>query len=147
MERVENSEKTSGGLVIPLRRPIKISEVPDDKALALFDLDGTLTEPRNELLIQRFLDEVKNLGNHEARQAIGNRFKRWAEENDRGANPDYQEYLTDVGVLWAKILATNGYGLTRPELMQITEKWFEDVGRLEVKDYAGGVISVVKEKN
>jgi len=125
--------------------PPRIVDVPDDQALALFDLDGTLTTPGSELIIQKFINDVQ-IGAYSTRKELTDLFKKWKEENEKGANPDYQQYLTDVGDSWARLLAREGYNPTRPELMQITENWFEKKGKLEIKDYAGGVIDTVRER-
>jgi|GEM_PF-3718422 len=120
-------------------KPKRIAEIPRDRILAVFDADGTLTRPRNELVIQRFLTDVP-IGSGDARASLEVEFKKWSEARDKGLNPDYEHYLTQVGNGWARLLSSGGYNPKQAEIMEITERWFKQYGSLEVMDYSQEVI-------
>jgi phosphoserine phosphatase len=130
--------------LIKLGRPSDIKDIPKNKALALFDLDGTLTEPGSELLIETFLREVV-IGSTRVREELMNRFEQWSKSRRTG-NPNYEGYLRDVGNLWAKMLYEDDTGkrISRKTVVETAEKWFRSTGVRDIQEYCDPVITAMK---
>lgn len=128
---------------LDLASPTKVAELPRDQRLALFDLDGTITKPGNELLLEKFIRE-REIGASEVRKELKERFNKWSLERRYG-NPNYTQFLTDTGNLWAKLPLGSDSPMTRNEMIEITKEWYERRGKRQVMDYAESVIEVMKE--
>lgn len=121
-----------------------MDDIPKDQAIALFDLDGTLTEPGSELLIETFLrDSV--IGSTRVREELTNRFAVWNKARREGS-PNYEGYLKDVGDLWAKMLYKDDTGrrIQRPQVIKDTEIWFRETGVRDIQPYADEVLDTVR---
>jgi len=121
--------------------PLTIAQVkliPRESLLALFDLDGTLTEPGYQILMESFVREVE-MGSAVVREKLINCFDKWSEGQMR-----YENYLVEIGELWARMLSETTPKIKRSEVMQVTDKWYEDVGQKEVMEYAGHMMMDLK---
>lgn len=105
-----------------------VSKLPKDKPYGIFDLDGTLTEPGTELLMATFVRRVQ-IGDHRVREKLLQAFEDW-----KGGKKIYEPYLIEIGELWAEMLAAAK--LTRAEVLEVSEKWFDQEGRNEVMRHA-----------
>jgi len=97
---------------------------------ALFDLDGTLTEPGEQLLMETFVRQVE-IGSAEIRQKLINRFEGW-----NGDPLLYESYLQDIGKMWPRLFSEAIPKISQAEVMQYTYKWFEEEGVKEIMSYA-----------
>lgn len=107
----------------------KVSELPDERPFGLFDLDGTLTKPGQELLMAVFVRQNPDLGHPVVQKALIDAFEDW-----KKGKKVYEDYLEEIGSLYAEMLARAN--LTRSQVMKVSQKWFEKQGRKEVLKHA-----------
>ncbi|MFH0837828.1 MAG: HAD family hydrolase [Patescibacteria group bacterium] len=110
-----------------------VSKLPRDKPYGVFDLDGTLTEPGEELLMATFVRRVK-IGDQLIREKLIAGFEHWKE-----GRKVYEPYLIEMGQFWAEMMSEAK--LTRAEVMEASEKWFDHEGRNEVMRYASPMMN------
>lgn len=144
MTEAPRSEAQETFVKVP--RPAKIENIPKDTVTALYDLDGTLTEPGSELLIETFLRDVA-IGRTKVRDELKERFDQWHAAR-RAGNPDYEQFLKDVGLLWARMLHADDSGkrITRPQVVEEAGEWYKKVGNRDLQPYAGDIMGIMREK-
>lgn len=133
--------------LIKLGRTSRIEDITKKKASALFDVDGTLTEPGSELLIATFLRETE-IGAKYYRDQLKERFQQWEEARRKGA-PNYEKYLEEVGLLWAQMLRMDDSGrrINRHEVIDLADRFFRDVGQNDIQPYSLKLLDMVRELN
>lgn len=133
------------GEYVVLPEPARIDRIPRHRVAALFDLDGTLTEPGSELLIETFLREVA-IGSTHVREQLEERFENWHEARRKG-NPDYEQYLKDIGLLWAKMLYKDDSGkrISRRDVVGVAKEWYDTIGNKDLQPYALDVMEIMRE--
>jgi HAD superfamily phosphoserine phosphatase-like hydrolase len=129
------------------RTPTKVDDLPLDQWLALFDLDGTLTEPGSKLVLQYFVsNDSYAIGNPEERIRLKKIFSQWNTECDESPNTithkRYESHLTRVGNSYAMMCQS----LKRGNMIEHAENWYKNAGRELLMPYAKEVINVVKEQ-
>lgn len=107
-----------------------VDELPDDKPLAIFDCDGTVTRDEGELLMATFvrseaMDAMSTAHAKVERERLINLFDAWKEGKFK-----YEPYLKAIGGGYAQMLKASG--LTRPRVMELGERWFQEDGYNEV---------------
>lgn len=144
METPHSSEVAPPGIPLTLQRPTEIADIPGDEALALADCDGTLTKKKKKLLIQSFFEQYR-FGTKKTRKDLKDIFEAEAAAKKAGIETDYEQFLTDTGDEWAEMLCSQG--ITRPELMDITGRWYRKKGKKLIANYAPGVIETLKGRH
>jgi phosphoserine phosphatase len=112
----------------------EVHDLPKERPFGSFDLDGTLTIPGSELLLESYIQDDKEVGSTDIRTTLENRFKQYKEGMWK-----YEHYLVELGKLWAQLHAT--VGSTRADVKERCEKWFQRTGYEKVKEYAQPMMS------
>lgn len=107
-----------------------VSKLPKGRPFGIFDLDGTLTRPESELILASFVkSQALDVCEGPTRERLRRSFMDWKE-----GKKVYEPYLEEVGQLYAEMLAAAN--LTRSQVMELGERWFQEEGYKEVLPYA-----------
>jgi len=125
------------------RPPTEPENIPQDKPLALFDLDGTLTQPGTKLVLEKFVNnEQYDFGIPERRLEIKELFEQWGRENKLKINiKQYENLLRNAGFAFAQMCR----GRKRQNVVEQGQRWYSEEGNRLVMPYSHDVIGQVKE--
>lgn len=114
-----------------------VKKLPKDQPFGLFDLDGTLTEPGDELLMATFVRQVKP-GSDRVRAKLLRCFDDWSE-----GKKEYESYLIEIGKLWAQLFADKKVKQSDVIEKEVAE-WFRDYGSNEIMRYSGPMMTELR---
>ena len=109
-----------------------VEELPGDKPWGLFDLDGTLTRPEGGLLMATFVQSVQ-IGSMQTREHLTKLFEAF-----RQGEIQYETFLDETSKGFAEWLHSTN--MRDPEIRQVSDNFFREVGYLEVLPYARPMI-------
>lgn len=108
---------------------------------ALVDLGGTLTTPGNQLLTEKFVQDV-GFGISEKRQILLNRFTDW-NRLSQGAGSGAENALPEIGELYGQMVK----GLRPDEIRYRADSWVKNGGIKSIMPYAPSIIQLLKDSN